>query len=316
MDYDFSISENVSLSKILDGFIIDNKNPEVIINFLKMHDADFKDIIANSFYWNRIFQLDFVFECNDACIDYIVSKLPTLNSRLAMYLVWQICKPETQLPKLTKDKVRTFAFIHLSRANDDLRSPYAYSTGKYIEKAYDIRFFEACNRRCLVEEMCSMTDNDLKNYCDNIDGSLFKDRFLQYDVFSCLSDIQKSILLRSIKDDGIFTTSTNYHFITQILESDEIPEVKYEAVNVWSKYDVSTLKDNDYAKCSSFSELLLMMSIEGIYDYHNVIQQLLDFNRLDVLKDWIEYDEAGFNEAYNISGLVKYMLKLKHQKAA
>ena len=46
MNYDFSLSENVSLSRILDQLINDNEPPEVIINFLKMHDNDFKDIIA------------------------------------------------------------------------------------------------------------------------------------------------------------------------------------------------------------------------------------------------------------------------------
>ena len=60
------------------------------------------------------------------------------------------------------------------------------------------------------------------------------------------------------------------------------------------------------------------VSLSRILDQliNSIIQKLLEYNRLDILKDWIEYDEAGFNEAYNISDLVKYMLKLKYIKAA
>ena len=124
MNYDFSLSENVSLSRILDQLINDNESPEVIINFLKMHDNDFKDIIAKSFCWKRIFQLDFIFECNDACIDYIVSKLTCISTNVAMYLVWQVCKTETELPKYVKDKFRTYT-LHLNGYNMKFSSPYS-----------------------------------------------------------------------------------------------------------------------------------------------------------------------------------------------
>lgn len=316
MNYDFSISENVSLSRILDRLINDNKKPEVIINFLKLHDTDFKDIIAKSFCWKRIFQLDFIFECNDLCIDYIVSKLQSISLNIAMYLVWQVCEYEVDLPSYIKDKFRAFA-RSLAGTDRNFSSPYVYSNGKYVEKAYDAAFFDACNRKCLVETMYNMTDGQLNDYCDNIDGSLFKDRFLQYDVFSCLDDIKKFIVLRSIcKATNYINYTICNDFIVQVLESDERPEVKFEAAEFWNQFDIETPDENDYVKCSSFSELLIRMSIDGTYDYHSVIQHLLDYYRIDILRDWIEYDEVGFNEAYNISGLVKYMLKLKDMKAA
>ena len=313
MNYDFSLSENVSLSRILDQLINDNESPEVIINFLKMHDNDFKDIIAKSFCWKRIFQLDFIFECNDACIDYIVSKLTCISNKVAMYLVWQVCKFETELSRTIKNKFKAYT-ASLSNSDRKFSFPYAHSVGKCVEKTYDMIFFDACNRKCLVEVMCSMTNEQVKNYCDDIDRSLFKDRFLQYDVFSCLSDIQKFIVLRSICK--AISYATYIEFITQVLESDERPEVKFKAIEYLEQFLYATPNENDYVKCSSFSELLIRMSIEGTYDYHSIIQQMLNYKRLDILKDWIEYDEAGFNEAYNISGLVKYMLKIEGKEAA
>ena len=314
MNYDFSLSENVSLSRILDQLINDNESPEVIINFLKLHDNDFKDIIAKSFCWKRIFQLDFIFECNDACIDYIVSKLTYISTNVAMYLVWQVCKKETELPKYVKDKVRTYAFIHLNGYDMNFSSPYSSIDGKIVEHSYDAAFFDACNNKCLIDAMCRMPNDKLHDYCNNLEYSLFKDRFLQYDVFSCLSDIQKFIVLRSICKVTDYTTYND--FITQVLESDERPEVKFEAIEFLEQFLYATPNENDYVKCSSFSELLIRMSIEGVYDYHSIIQEMLNYKRLDILKDWIEYDEAGFNEAYNISGLVKYMLKLEGKEAA
>ena len=320
MNYDFSLSENVSLSRILDQLINDNESPEVIINFLKMHDNDFEDIIAKSFCWKRIFQLDFIFECNDACIDYIVSKLTCISNKVAMYLVWQVCKSETELSRTIKNKFKAYT-ASLSNSDRKFSFPYAHSVGKCVEKTYDMIFFDACNRKCLVEVMCSMTNEQVKNYCDDIDRSLFKDRFLQYDVFSCLSDIQKFIVLRNVTNVDAYylhysDTLDNSDFIVQVLELDERPEVKYEAAKYWNQFDLHEPNENDYVKCSSFSELLIKMSIEGTYDYHSIIQKLLEYNRLDILKDWIEYDEAGFNEAYNISGLVKYMLKIEGKEAA
>ena len=313
MNYDFSLSENVSLSRILDQLINDNESPEVIINFLKMHDNDFKDIIAKSFCWKRIFQLDFIFECNDACIDYIVSKLTCISANVAMYLVWQVCKTETELPKYVKDKFRTYT-LHLNGYDMKFSSPYSSINGKMVWHYYDIVFFDACNKKCLIDAICRMPDDKLHDYCNNLEYSLFKYRFLQYDVFSCLSDIQKFIVLRSICKAINYTMYNE--FITQVLESDERPEVKFEAIKYLEQFAYAIPNENDYVKCSSFSELLIKMSIEGTYDYHSIIQKLLEYNRLDILKDWIEYDEAGFNEAYNISDLVKYMLKLKDIKAA
>lgn len=313
MNYDFSLSENVSLSRILDQLINDNESPEVIINFLKMHDNDFKDIIAKSFCWKRIFQLDFIFECNDACIDYIVSKLTCISNKVAMYLVWQVCKNETELPKYVKDKVRTY--VSITNGYDmNFSSPYSSINGKIVWHNYDSVFFDACNNKCLIDAMCRMPDDKLHDYCNNLEYSLFKDRFLQYDVFSCLSDIQKFIVLRSICK--AISYAMYIEFITQVLESDERPEVKFKAIEYLEQFLYATPNENDYVKCSSFSELLIRMSIEGVYDYHSIIQEMLNYKRLDILKDWIEYDEAGFNEAYNISGLVKYMLKIEGKKAA
>ena len=313
MNYDFSLSENVSLYRILDQLINDNESPEVIINFLKMHDNDFEDIIAKSFCWKRIFQLDFIFECNAVCIDYIVSKLTCISNKAAMYLVWQVCKNETELPKYVKDKFRTYT-LHLNGYGRNFSSPYSSIDGKIVEHSYDAAFFDACNNKCLIDAMCRMPDDKLHDYCNNLEYSLFKYRFLQYDVFSCLSDIQKFIVLRSICN--AISYATYIEFITQVLESDERPEVKFKAIEYLEQFLYAMPNENDYVKCSSFSELLIRMSIEGVYDYHSIIQEMLNYKRLDILKDWIEYDEVGFNEAYNISGLVKYMLKLKGKEAA
>ena len=46
--YDEKISENVSLSKVLDILIESEEPSDIIVNFLKMYDNDFKEIASRS----------------------------------------------------------------------------------------------------------------------------------------------------------------------------------------------------------------------------------------------------------------------------
>ena len=55
MTYDIKISEDVSLSKILDSFIIDDENPNIIVAFLKQYSNNLYDILLNSFCVDNTF---------------------------------------------------------------------------------------------------------------------------------------------------------------------------------------------------------------------------------------------------------------------
>ena len=48
MTYDFDISSEVSLSRILDAFIIDDEKPELIVEFLQQHEDNIEDILQYS----------------------------------------------------------------------------------------------------------------------------------------------------------------------------------------------------------------------------------------------------------------------------
>lgn len=71
MTFDEKISETISLSRILDSFLEDEENPEVICNFLSQHYNDCFDILYNSNLSNRIFQIDYIVRCNQSQLDFI-----------------------------------------------------------------------------------------------------------------------------------------------------------------------------------------------------------------------------------------------------
>ena len=92
MTYDFDISSEVSLSRILDAFIIDDEKPELIVEFLQQHEDNIEDILQYSLYCNRLFQLDFFLKCSSSDQEYIIRLLKQIDMRDASMLVWQILR--------------------------------------------------------------------------------------------------------------------------------------------------------------------------------------------------------------------------------
>lgn len=86
--YDETISNDVSLSRILDAFIIEDESPATIVAFLEQHDDSFKDIISYSLHWTRMFQLDFMLKCKGNTLDYMVKKLKSIPGKIAAFCCW------------------------------------------------------------------------------------------------------------------------------------------------------------------------------------------------------------------------------------
>ena len=128
--FDENISVDISLSKILDAFIFENESPKTIIAFLEQHDSSFKEIISHSICWTRLFQIDFVLQCEDEQVDYLISKLKSIPGKIAAYCSWQICCSNSFTSQKLKWKFRK----ELSWILDHFktRHPYHNFTGKDI----------------------------------------------------------------------------------------------------------------------------------------------------------------------------------------
>lgn len=57
MNYDTTISNEVSLSKVLDEMIVDGSDFDLIVQFLKSHESSIKDIYANSAFVYELYDL-------------------------------------------------------------------------------------------------------------------------------------------------------------------------------------------------------------------------------------------------------------------
>ena len=119
--FDENISVDISLSKILDAFIFENESPKTIIAFLEQHDSSFKEIISHSICWTRLFQIDFVLQCEDEQVDYLISKLKSIPGKIAAYCSWQICcsnsftSQKLKFLSLFSDFLRYLGFSIISR---------------------------------------------------------------------------------------------------------------------------------------------------------------------------------------------------------
>ena len=99
MNYDYSISSEVSLSKVLDEMILDGTEFEVMVQFLKSHESQIPDIYAHSAYVYDLYDLAaHPYRVNDFLVKHIES-LPTVDmcfsaESLANFLVSSDIYPE------------------------------------------------------------------------------------------------------------------------------------------------------------------------------------------------------------------------------
>lgn len=78
MNYDASISTEVSLSRVLDEMILDNTDLQVIVSFLKGHEGQINDIYRNSAFVYDLYDLAaHPYRVNDFLVRHIVSLHPT-----------------------------------------------------------------------------------------------------------------------------------------------------------------------------------------------------------------------------------------------
>ena len=106
MNYDFSISTEVSLSKVLDEMILGGTDMEIILTFLKSHEGQIDDIYKHSAFVYDLYDLAaHPYQVNDFLVKHIES-LPTVDmcfagEYLAHFLTTEDIYPDV-LSKLRK----------------------------------------------------------------------------------------------------------------------------------------------------------------------------------------------------------------------
>ena len=337
MLYDEAYSFDVSLSEILDEFLYDDTCPEIVLNFLSNYPDKINEIFNHSACYKRIFQADFYFRCTAETRKELLSLCKKVKPIEYAYLCWQLCSKYFS-DKLTFDEKSQVKDLLKNVLSTNFPHPYANRHETYIkdfdEKCsqciYETKSLAAVNQ--YIDENGSVPDaeNDngpyvsfsaiakkWKNFGPFIDYSLFKWRFLQYDVFANLQSLQKYMYISAVLSN--LNISDLEGIQLQIYDSDENLEVKhhlYDKVTsgcYWSSFAEDILKNDPeilkiVRSSSTFEEIQFQVSLLGILPPFKKIALWCLLNRKKkILKGWCDYDVKHLDESLNISKLIPFL---------
>lgn len=311
MTYDFDISNEVSLSKILDAFIIEDEKPEVIISFLKQHEDNIKDILKYSLYCNRLFQLDFFLRCGNDEQEYVIDMLEQIDQYDAALLAWQILQSNSKNAQHLKYSFRQrFRKIFENIYSEEIRHPYSNGHEVYVASLDALCFKSAQDN--LVSRIPNIVDaNKLLKTFKYMSYSLFQKRLIQYDFFAELDIASKYAFLNAVFSPAhIFsksTANTIVKFILQILDSDEDIEIKRFCVKRFKcAFSPNDILDEHERKlvdqCTSFAEFMMKSMIFNAGVTAFTILYLLLYHK-QWIEEWCEYDETSLIKTLNVPKL-------------
>lgn len=305
------MNEIVSLSKILDAFIIENKNASSIVQFLQDHKHCITEIFKYSFHWKTIYQLNFIYELKDDVdkLEFLFTYCTDVQIR---YLYWQVLQYKKyhelcNLSALIKILSRYFNSLPI------LKHPY-HSHLSNISQRVDVAI---CKNLDVVDTIQRLSTSEFTLYVKNITTSLYFDSVFNIDVYLSLSIAHRYIFLTHINYiDGKFD-----NFCMQLLNSTKITTVEkqtlcncyYNAIRYESFIrtlrrcikDKSQFSDNILKAIihSDFSTLLLECTIQG-QNIIPIIFFLCILKKFDVLKDWYNYAPSDITDNLNVSDIV------------
>ena len=322
MQYDEAISTEIPLSRMLDA-LFDDSTPEEVVKFLRAWPDAFKDIIDESAYAGRIFQLDFFAAIPERDRIWLSDKLLASNAEYPMcYLFWQVMMHINSVPRGENVVAKLPCFAKLRRRVENyqlqLRHPYAGGHEHYVTEI-DSRFLRLWPVECIARDVSS-----IPRAFDYIDYSLFAQRMLQADFFHSLTTVGKYMFLK----DGIMHFSSQCladgkvlrDFVIQVLESSEDMEVKKMLVrevrcNVWQPTFIDSKTLQMVHDCSCVEELLLKMAMLGNGLQQSLVVHLL-MKKLSWLKSWAKTDPESLDRLLTISSFVDELSPSKYELSA
>ena len=197
--YDASISDEVRLSEVLDELLHTYEKPDIVIAFIKMHDADFDDIIAHSLNYQRIFMIDFIMRCSPESIDYIIKKLTMIPVDVALQCCWQILSSHADIGAHIKTLFRQKCSI--LQTGSAFKHPYSHLCTPEV-KDVDIKLFEVISNGGQASDIALCINSlDLKmweNFTNDMHKSLFQRQIVQANVVEMLDEDHIRVLLLSV----------------------------------------------------------------------------------------------------------------------
>lgn len=329
MLYDQTISDTVSLSRVLDAFAYDNEPPEVVLSFLDSYNGSIADILSSSLVKSKICCIDFLHKCSYKQAKWIADNFDCLPLQCRCDLAWQTADMRSGISSGVLFMFKKFLKDLLM---SDIQHPYKHGAEKYVSELDDM-MFEAAKAGDITCALSACTSRGFEALSPYLDYSLFFSRIFQVDIFDALSTQNKYIFFKKqIIDDFIHLGShhacetkqeTVIDFLMQVFGTKIIDdEVKKQMCSMLlsgkqvsgstraaamhiaeTKFKMKgTKKLIDNAK--HISSVLLDLAIQGEDNYDAVILYMLLMKKKRLLQEWIDNDPDQVRDNFDIVGLV------------
>ena len=310
MIYDEQLSNDVSLSRILDELIESGETSSIIVQFLKKYDSDFKDIAHRSMCIDRIYCSDYLRKCKHSESEYLLSHLEDIDKLSAMYCAWQCLILAAVKCEFSFLKKQSLEFVN-RQENKGFRHPhagYGYSDIKAIDTDFIINGF------CPELAFDSFKYDDLEKFINGGAHSLFAARLFQIDCFNACSDLHKFVIIKSLSNLPEFIS---FKFAKQILVSDIAPDIKYEIIkrgafpyiaalslaSVIDMYELFRIID----KAKDYASIAIYMTLNGEDAISDSILYMLASGKYKMLAEMAELDPDTMRNNFPINDLIEYI---------
>lgn len=312
MIYNQNISDDVSLSQILDEFIESNESPRVILTFLKQYKSNLIDIIKYSSLSNRLFALDFIKKCSLTDLSNFTKLLENIfenHNQLGFFdhkvisnMFYQIL--QSNLDRYTINIFRKICVYNLKRLH---AHPYNYSNKKIQE--FDRIFCDInCDIDDIIEQINTIDDNEFISIASLLNDSLWYDRILQLDVFSLLSPIKQYFIVQKLRGKLI-----DGKIVKQWLISDLEVDIKKDIYNclvgyisIYEEKNSNELLEILNSKDESYESMIFKLYLMGVDRYaSDLIYNLLIIGSIDTLKLMLKNNKDILENHFNICDLLE-----------
>ena len=312
MIYNQNISDDVSLSQILDEFIESNESPRVILNFLKQYESNLIDIIKYSTLSNRLFALDFIKRCSLTDLSIFIKLLENIfenYSQLGFFDHKAISNMYYQVLQSNLDRytLNIFNKINVDNLKRLHAHPYKFSNKKIQE--FDRIFCDInCDIDDIIEQINIIDDNEFVSIASLLNDSLWYDRILQLDIFSLLSPIKQYFIVQKLKGKLI-----DGKIVKQWLTSDLEVAIKKDIYNCLVRF-ISTFKEINSEEIleilrslnDSYESMMFKLYLMGVDRYaSNVIYRLLASGSINTLKLMLKNNRDILENYFNICDLLE-----------
>ena len=318
MEFDEKISNTVSLSQILDCFLVEDEKPSTIFSFLGLYEKKIVDILKYSCATPRMFALDFLKKCSR---QELIELSKIIELKLAYSsagrpldevdcLVWQIfcCK---DVPESTKSIFRT--------SLEKLRGlrpehPYGGFGGKKFE-TIDAEMLSIENGPFeLSYAINKLTVDELKTFTSSVvtmkNRSLFIHRVLQTDVWQLIDPMRQFLILNNLPWNKWWIST--HKSLKQILSHDFHSDMKRLVCDKIKSRDselgwVKYIGKEEINECKTLNEFLMKGQIRGdwgLVDWSWVVYKILVIKGLDFFHGCGKYGGNFLRKHLDITELV------------